>query len=88
MTKIRRIVTWIRGLLSRLRRRGKQETLFDMPEPRQPRFTQHRVGAFHHNMPGYQPCPAGHGWKSRRAKTRGGARYWCSKCGAAFFVRG
>jgi len=38
------------------------------------------------NMPKYQSCPGGHGWKRRARKTMGGAYYGCKKCGD-FFVR-
>ena len=37
------------------------------------------------NMPRYQSCPNGHGWKRRAYKTMGGAHYHCH-CGD-FFVR-
>jgi len=39
------------------------------------------------NMPKYQPCPAGHGWKRRKHKTMGGAQYYCSNCKEFFFIR-
>jgi hypothetical protein len=38
------------------------------------------------NMPKYQPCPQGHGWKRRKQKTMSGAYYSCPICGD-FFVR-
>jgi len=38
------------------------------------------------NMPQYQPCPLGHGWKKRKGKTMAGALYWCNICKAEFFV--
>jgi len=39
------------------------------------------------NMPKHQPCPEGHGWKKRKSKAAGGARYWCNRCQGFFFVR-
>jgi hypothetical protein len=39
------------------------------------------------NMPTYQPCPFGHGLKKRKAKTMGGATYYCNQCKGGFFVR-
>jgi len=39
------------------------------------------------NMPKYQPCPKGHGFKRRKEKTLGGASYHCNICGSDFFVR-
>lgn len=39
------------------------------------------------NMPRYQPCPYGHGWKKRVEKTAGGAYYLCNRCPGKFFVR-
>lgn len=38
------------------------------------------------NMPKFQPCPRGHGWKKRIEKTIGGARYLCNRCRDKFFV--
>ena len=38
------------------------------------------------NMPKYQPCPLGHGWKKRNGKTMAGALYWCNVCQSSFLV--
>ncbi len=38
------------------------------------------------DMPKYQPCPLGHGWKKRSSKTMAGALYWCNMCQSSFLV--
>lgn len=98
MVTLRRIWTWIK----RLWRRPRAEEPEPVPDAmavgdqgrrpwplRSPEraFRQRRSGPFYLNMPQYQPCPAGHGWKRRITKRRGGATYWCERCRALFFVR-
>jgi hypothetical protein len=39
------------------------------------------------NMPKYQRCPMCHGWRKRKEKTLGGAKYYCGKCHLLFLVR-
>lgn len=39
------------------------------------------------NMPRYQPCPRGHGWKKRISKSITGAWYFCNRCQEKFFVK-
>ena len=91
MTRLKHIYNRIKVLLARLFRRSRHKavavTQGHVSKPPEPAFRQHTVGVFHHNMPKYQPCPFGHGWKRRRDKTLAGARYWCGQCAGSFFVR-
>ena len=95
MRQVKHIYNRIKLLLVRLFRllgwhKWDNPTIGSVPlaeKPPEPAFRQHRTAMFHHNMPKYQPCPFGHGWKRRRDKTLAGARYWCGQCDGSFFVR-
>lgn len=91
MDILRMIWTWIKRLWHRpvpdaIVEGDQQHRRFRLGSP-QRAVRQRRLGPFRLNMPQYQPCPAGHGWKRRREKTVRGATYWCEKCRGVFFVR-
>jgi len=95
---IKKIWEWVKTMVFKLLRRPGHEPASHVMTPlekklarriqkrqaREGRGIDTRQGG--PNMPRYQPCHGGHGWKRRKRKTMGGAYYGCKKCGD-FFVR-
>lgn len=88
-----RILSFLLALISRIANNviklfmGKGEKVkIAKPLKEKPLYTVINTSQGRHNMPKKQPCPMGHGWKKRQAKTVGGALYYCNKCKSSFAV--
>ena len=83
---MKKVWNWVKGILAKLFRRTRHELVAEteLPTKEPSKVVPIR---FTHNMPKYQPCPEGHGWKKRLVKTFGGANYWCNQCKSSFLVR-
>lgn len=79
MQQVKRFWTWLKSLLSKLFGHSEDQASVESgtisPEQRPSR----NFPRWRHNMPKYQPCPFGCGWKRRLEKTMGGAKYWCNQ---------
>lgn len=81
--KVKKIWEWVKAMVAKLFRQSKP-TQVQMKCAESPKAIVPM--RWRHNMPKYQPCPNGHGWKKRREKTMRGANYWCNRCLGNFFV--
>jgi len=86
---IKEFLNWLRNMVTKLFHKPKPAKVSIKPEATLNEERTERVNPiwWRHNMPKYQPCPEGHGWKRREEKTMGGANYWCNKCRRSFLVR-
>jgi len=84
MDYIKKFLGWLKAIVARLFHHPKP---IEIPMKSKVDLSGGRLIRWGHNMPKYQPCPAGHGWKKRIEKTMSGANYWCNICRASFWVR-
>ena len=85
--KFERILEWLKAIVTKLFHKPTKVSVkpeASLSKERPEMATPIRWG---HNMPKYQPCPFGHGWKKRIEKTMSGADYWCNVCRTRFLVR-